>query len=36
VIWLRNHLGENYLDNILERVDKYQNEVIIAVENINI
>lgn len=35
VIWLRNHLGASYLDEILERVDKYQNEVIIAVENID-
>lgn len=34
VIWLKNHLGADYLDKILERVDKYQNEVIIAVENI--
>ncbi|WP_229655456.1 helicase-related protein [Pedobacter puniceum] len=34
IFWLRNHLGLNYLNKILERVDKYQNEVIIAVENI--
>lgn len=35
LFWLRNHLGDNYLDKILERVDKYKNEVIIAIENVS-
>ena len=31
--WIRNHLGEDYLDLILKRVEKQELEVIIAVEN---
>ncbi|TCC99748.1 helicase [Pedobacter frigidisoli] len=33
IIWLRNHLGENYLEVILKRVEQFHNEVIISVEN---
>lgn len=33
VYWLKNHLGADYLEIILKRVDKYHNEVIISVEN---
>ncbi len=33
IIWIRNHLGANYLEIILKRVEKQELEVIIAVEN---
>lgn len=33
VNWVRNHLGEDYLDRMLERVQDQELEVIIAVEN---
>lgn len=35
VRWIRNHLGEDYLERLLKRVEHQKNEVIIAVENIN-
>lgn len=31
--WIKNHLGSNYLDLILERVKNQEMEVIIGVEN---
>jgi len=31
--WIRNRLGQNYLDELLKRVEKQELEVIIAVEN---
>lgn len=31
--WIRNHLGDDYLETILKRVEKQELEVIIAVEN---
>ncbi len=31
--WIKNHLGFDYLDRILKRVEKQNNEVIICVEN---
>ena len=34
IIWIRNNLGDNYLNRILKRVEHQRNEVIIAVENI--
>ncbi len=33
VRWIKNHLGENYLDNLLKKVENQNLEVIIAVEN---
>ncbi len=33
VNWILNHLGEDYLSNVLKRVEGIKNEVIIAVEN---
>lgn len=35
VAWIRNNLGDGYLERILKRVEHQKNEVIIAVENIN-
>lgn len=36
VRWIKNHLGENYLDNILKKIENQNLEIIIAVENQNI
>ena len=33
VVWIKRHLGEDYLDRILHKVEKQNLEVIIAVEN---
>jgi cystathionine beta-lyase family protein involved in aluminum resistance len=35
VIWIRNQLGIDYLDKIIERIKNQKSEVIIAVENRN-
>jgi len=35
VRWIRNHLGADYLNRILKRVEHQENELIIAVENRN-
>jgi hypothetical protein len=35
VRWIRNQLGEDYLDNLLKKVENQNLEVIIAVENQN-
>jgi hypothetical protein len=32
--WIRNNLGDDYLERILKRVEHQKNEVIIAIENI--
>lgn len=35
VSWIRNHLGSDYLDRILKRIEHQKDEIVIAVENID-